>query len=95
MPPIAKRDNQGIFDAMPSEIEKLLVERDRLLAERDELRALVAKQFQDLASLRTEMRQGMAEIEREHAHIKRLMRDIELMRADIAANRDPLKYDFN
>lgn len=40
---------------MTPELEQLLAERDKLLVERDELRALVAKQFADLARLRRDL----------------------------------------
>jgi hypothetical protein len=45
----------GYPAGMTPEVEQLLAERDKLLVERDELRALVAKQFADLAGLRHDL----------------------------------------
>jgi DNA gyrase/topoisomerase IV subunit A len=58
---IARHGNLAILDAMDTEAEL-----EQLRTERDELRALVAKQFEDLASLRRELdtlRQRFAEIQ--------------------------------
>jgi hypothetical protein len=90
-------DNLGILAAMTPEVRQL-AERDALLVERNELRALVAKQFQDLDELRqqmADMRQRTTELGREFERIRRLLRDRDLLAAELAANRHPLEWDRN
>jgi len=84
---IAASNNPAILTGMTPEVEQLLAERDRLLVERDELRALVARQFQGLADLRTEIDEAGRTL---RAELERNRRELEAardqLRAEMAAN---------